>query len=98
MTNKIYVGNLPFTMTDKDLTEMFSSYGKITEAVIIKDKFSGRSKGFGFVTFEDEAAVKKASEEMNDKEVQGRKLSVNEARPMEPRSERPRSGGFRSRY
>ncbi|HLC53917.1 MAG TPA: RNA-binding protein [Candidatus Nanoarchaeia archaeon] len=96
---KIYVGNLPFSMTDKDLNTMFATYGQVTEAVIIKDKFSGRSKGFGFVTFADKAAGEKAIAEMNGKDMQGRAITVNEARPMEPRTERPqRSGGFRSRY
>ena len=79
---KIYVGNLPYSVSDKDLKEMFSSYGEIVEAVVIKDKYSGRSKGFGFVTFADEESAQKAVSEMNEKEVQGRNLKVNEARPM----------------
>lgn len=82
MGTKIYVGNLPYSVSDKDLKEMFSSYGEIVEAVVIKDKYSGRSKGFGFVTFADEESAQKAVSEMNEKEVQGRNLKVNEARPM----------------
>ncbi len=82
---KVYVGNLPFKVGDRELKEMFSSYGEVTEAVVIKDRYSGRSKGFGFVTFSDDAAGQKAIEEMNEKEVEGRALKVNEARPMEAR-------------
>jgi len=85
MGAKIYVGNLPFNITEKEFSDLFSSYGEISEAVIIKDKYSGRSKGFGFVTFADEAATSKAIAEMNGKEVQGRELKVNEARPMRER-------------
>jgi RNA recognition motif-containing protein len=82
---KVYVGNLPFKVVQKDLIEMFSKFGEITEAVVIADKYSGRSKGFGFVTFADEAAAQKAVAEMDGKEVEGRALKVNEARPMEAR-------------
>ena len=89
---KVYVGNLPFTTTNKDLSDMFAEFGTITEAVIIINKFSGRSKGFGFVTFADAESAKKAIEGMNGKDVQGRQLVVNEAKPMEPRADgdRPR--------
>ena len=80
--SKVYVGNLPFGVGDKELQELFAPYGEISEAVVIKDKYSGRSKGFGFVTFADEAAAKKAIAEMNGKEVQGRALKVSEAKPM----------------
>jgi len=83
---KLYVGNLPFKVDREQLMELFSSYGEIEEAVVISDKFSGRSKGFGFVTFKEDEAGQKAISEMNDKEVEGRKLKVNEARPMEPRN------------
>lgn len=83
---KVYVGNLPFSVDRDKLNGLFESYGEVEEAVVISDKFSGRSKGFGFVTFKDDAAAQKAIEEMNDKEVEGRKLKVNEARPMEPRN------------
>ena len=98
---KVYVGNLPFSVEDGKLKELFSEFGEIEEATIIKDKYSGRSKGFGFVTFKDDAAAKKAIESLNDKEVEGRKLKVNEAKPMDP--DRPRksfgsSGGNRRRF
>ncbi len=81
---KIYVGNLPFTVDHEKLKELFSSYGEIEEATVISDKFSGRSKGFGFVTFKEDESAKKAIAEMNDKEVEGRNLKVNEAKPFDP--------------
>jgi RNA recognition motif-containing protein len=83
VSTKLYVGNLPWSVSDDKLREMFSSYGEITEAVVIKDKYSGRSKGFGFVTFANEEDAKKATSEMNGKELEGRALKVNEARPRE---------------
>ncbi len=89
MSNKVYVGNLPFSVTDEDVRAMFSEFGEITEAVLIKDKFSGRSKGFGFVTFADEESANKAIAAMNGKEVQGRELKVTEAKPMDPDRPRP---------
>ena len=98
MTNKVFVGNLPFGLKDDELKEMFADFGDITEAVIIKDKFSGRSKGFGFVTFSSEESAKKAVSELNGKDVQGRALKVNEATPMDPnarRERRPFNGGNR---
>ena len=82
MGTKIYVGNLPFSVTDNDLKELFTPFGEVTEAVVIADRGTGRSKGFGFVTFENEDSVGKAIKEMNEKEFQGRKVKVNEARPM----------------
>jgi len=90
---KVYVGNLPWSVDDEKLREMFASFGSIDEATVIKDKFSGRSKGFGFVTFSDDESAKKAIAEMNEKEVEGRQLKVNEAKPMEDRPPR-REGGF----
>jgi len=90
---KVYVGNLPFTVDDEKLREIFAKFGDIEEATIIKDKYSGRSKGFGFVTFTDDAAAKKAIAELNEKEVEGRALKVNEARPMEERPPRRDFGG-----
>ena len=82
---KVYVGNLPFKVRDNELKELFAKYGEVTEAVVIVDKFNGRSKGFGFVTFADDSSAQKAIEEMNEKEMEGRKIKVNEAKPMEPR-------------
>ena len=92
---KIYVGNLQFGIDDNALKELFAPYGEVTEATVIKDKFSNRSKGFGFVTIEDEEASKKAISEMNEKEIEGRKLTVNEARPREERPQREFNRGSR---
>lgn len=88
MSKKLYVGNLPFSVDNDKLKELFASYGEIEEATLISDKFSGRSKGFGFVTFTNDEDADKAIAEMNEKEVEGRKLTVNEARPMEERPPR----------
>lgn len=85
MGNKVFVGNLPFRLSDNELKEAFSSFGEVTEAVIIKDRHSGRSKGFGFVTFTTDEAAQKAIAEMDGKELQGRSVKVNEAKPMESR-------------
>jgi len=85
---KIYIGNLPFKIDNEALKNLFSSYGEIEEAVVISDKFSGRSKGFGFVTFKEDADAKKAIAEMNGKKVEERELKVNEAKPMEERAPR----------
>ncbi len=84
---KLYVGNLPFSVDDEGLKKLFESYGA-EEVSIIKDRFSGRSKGFGFVTIADDEKAKKAIAEMNGKEVEGRELKVSEARPMEERPPR----------
>ena len=74
----IYVGNLSWTMTDEDLNTLFSQYGTVTSAKVLKDKVSGRSKGFGFVEMDDAEAAKAAIAAINETEVQGRKLIVNE--------------------
>ncbi len=81
---KLYIGNLPWSVDQNGLKELFASYGA-DEATLIQDKFSGRSKGFGFVTISDDEAAKKAISEMNDKEIEGRPIKVSEARPMESR-------------
>jgi len=83
MGAKIYVGNLSFSITSDKLKEMFSEFGEISEATVISDKFSGRSKGFGFVTFGNDEDAKKAIDAMNEKEVDGRAIKVNEARARE---------------
>ena len=82
---KLYVGNLPFSVDSKKLKEIFSEFGNIEEATVITDKFSGRSKGFGFVTIESDEDGQKAIAAMNGKDVDGREIKVNEARPMEAR-------------
>ena len=80
---KVYVGNLPYSIDSDKLKELFSAHGEVTEAVVISDRYSGRSKGFGFVTFADDDGAKKAIEELNGKEFDGRELKVNEAKPRE---------------
>lgn len=89
---KLYVGNLPWSVTNDSLKELFASYGEVVEAIVITDRMSGRSKGFGFVTFADEVAAEKAAAEMNGKTVEERQIVVNVARPRE---ERPAGGGYR---
>lgn len=95
---KVYVGNLPWSVDDAKLKELFASFGEIEEANVIVNKFNNRSKGFGFVTFKNDEDGKKAIAEMNDKEVEGRGLKVNEAKPFDPDAPRPRRDNFRRRY
>lgn len=92
---KLYVGNLPWSLTNESLKDLFATYGEVVEALIIKDRMSGRSKGFGFVTFATEEAASAASAEMNEKDVEGRKLVVNVAKPREERSDRAPRNDFR---
>ena len=80
--NKIYVGNLDYQMSDEDLKNEFSSYGEIQDVIVIKDHETGRSKGFGFVTFAEESALEKALE-LDGQEIKGRQLRVNKARPKQ---------------
>ncbi|MDD3647379.1 MAG: RNA-binding protein [Candidatus Dojkabacteria bacterium] len=82
---KVFVGGISWDTTEEGLKEFMGQAGEVVEAKIIKDKFSGRSKGFGFVTFADEAGMKKAIEELNGKELDGRQLKVAEAQPPKPR-------------
>ncbi len=89
---KLYVGNLPYTTTDADLQDYFSKLGTVLSAKVITDRDSGRSKGFGFVEMENDAEADKAIAEMNGKDMGGRNLVVNEARPMQPRDNN-RGGG-----
>ena len=97
MSKKVYVGNLDFSVDNEKFKGMFSEFGEIEEATVIQDKFSGRSKGFGFVTFSNDEDADKAIAEMNDKEVDGRKLKVNEAKPMDPDRPRPPRRDFGNR-
>lgn len=91
--NKIYVGNLPFSVDEQELHQMFEQFGEIESANLIIDRASGRSKGFGFVSFKDKGAMSKALS-LNDTEINGRKLRVNEARERE-RTEGGRGGDRR---
>ena len=85
---KIYVGNLPFKITVDDLSGMFGEFGAVADAVIINDRDTGRSKGFGFVEMSEDHAAKEAIDTLNGKALEGRALTVNEARPREERSRR----------
>ncbi len=89
----IYVGNLSWTMTDDDLSNLFTQYGSVTSAKILKDKMNGRSKGFGFVEMEDDEAARTAISNLNETEVQGRKLIVNESQPRQEGDRPKRSFG-----
>jgi len=89
---RIYVGNLPDSVPDDELREVFSEFGELASAEIVKDKFSGQSKGFGFVDMPNNAEADQAIESLNDQPLKGRKLTVNEARP---RAERPPERRFR---
>ena len=86
----IFIGCLPFSVKDEGLREIFEGYGEVASARVISDKFTGRSKGFGFVEMADDAAAQKAIEELNGAEISGRPIVVNEAKPRE---ERPSNGG-----
>src|SRR5215831_5692050 len=90
MSTKLFVGNLSFNTTQEQLQDIFAAYGNVLEVDIIMDKFSGRPRGFGFVTMETKEGANAAVQAMNGKEVDGSALTVNEARPRE---ERPRGGG-----
>jgi RNA recognition motif-containing protein len=87
---KIYVGNLPYSVRDAELEEMFSSYGEVISANVIIERDTNRSKGFGFVEMASTEDAQSAISELNGKEVQGRGLKVNEAKPREDRPRRPR--------
>ncbi len=90
---KLYVGNLPWSMSGDSLREMFAQFGEVTEAVIISDRMTGRSKGFGFVTFATDEQASAAAQEMHQKDIEGRKIVVNVARPREEGGNRGGSGG-----
>lgn len=89
---RIYVGNLAYSVTDEDLREAFGEYGELASAEVIKDKFSGQSKGFGFVDMPNNSEADTAIKQLNESMLKGRKLTVNEARPRSEQ-QRPRGGG-----
>ena len=86
---KIYVGNLNFRSTEDEIRDLFGEYGQVDDVALITDRDTGRPRGFGFVEMPDDEAARKAIEEMNGKEIAGRALTVNEARPREPRRPGP---------
>jgi len=94
MGNKLYVGSLPYSINEQQLVDLFSKYGSVSSAKIISDKYSGQSKGFGFVEMGSDEEAQKAITALNGTQHEGRTLVVNEARPQEPRS---RPGGGSSR-
>ena len=94
MAMKLYVGGLPYSIDDQALEALFAEHGKVVSAAVIKDRDSGQSKGFGFVEMENDAEAQAAIAAMHDKEVQGRKLMVSEARPQVDRSS---GGGYSQR-
>ncbi len=96
MATKLYVGGLPYSTQEDALKEHFAQAGNVTSAVIIMDKMSGRSKGFGFVEMSTDEEAQNAVSMFNGQEFDGRKLTVNEARPMEARP--PRTGGGNGGY
>ena len=88
MASKLFVGNLPYKVSSEDLEEMFKAHGEVVSAVVIMDKFTNRSKGFGFVEMSSDDEAKAAISAMNESEVEGRKMIVSEARPQEKREPR----------
>ena len=90
MSTKLFVGNLSFNTTQSQLQDLFAAHGNVIEADVIMDKFSGRPRGFAFVTMESKEAADAAIQALNGKDIDGRALTVNEARPRE---DRPRTGG-----
>ncbi len=91
MGMKLYVGNLSYDMNNASLESLFASYGSVRSAQVVQDRDTGRSKGFGFVEMNDDNAARTAMAELNDKEIGGRRIAVNEARPRESRG--PGGGG-----
>lgn len=93
MGNKLYVGNLPYSYRDSDMEQAFSQYGTVSSAKVMMERDTGRSKGFGFVEMESDEDAKKAIAELDGKELDGRAIAVNEARPREDRGGERRSFG-----
>jgi RNA recognition motif-containing protein len=87
---RIYVGNLSYSVTSEDLREVFGEYGEVASAEVVQDKFSGQSKGFGFVDVPDNSDADRAIKELNDQVYKGRKMTVNEAKPRAPRPQQRR--------
>jgi len=94
----IYVGNLSYNATEDDLRQAFAQYGDVSSVSLIKDRESGRPRGFAFVEMPDDAQAKQAIENINNSEIAGRRVTVNEARPREDRGGGRRGGGGGRRY
>ena len=97
MAKKLYVGNLDYTVTEQDLETLFSEHGELLSTTVVKDRYSGRSKGFGFVEFANNEDAQKAKQALNGHELKGRGLRVDDAREQR-RDRGPRDYGRRSRY
>jgi RNA recognition motif-containing protein len=95
MANKLFVGNLSYSITPNDLRELFAAYPSVSDVTLVTDRASGRSKGFAFVELANDSEAEQAVQELNGKEVQGRALTVSPARPQAPRAPGG-GGGFRS--
>lgn len=93
MGKKLYVGNLPFSVTDHSLSDAFTACGTVTSSKVITDRDSGRSKGFGFVEMSSDSEAQAAIEKLNGADWEGRAMTVNEAKPMVPREGRGSGGG-----
>ena len=94
MSTKLYVGNLSFNTTETDLQDLFATVGPVTDTLIMQDRMTMKSRGFGFVTMSEASDAQKAIEQFNGKQVEGRALTVNEARPREERSGGGGGGGY----
>lgn len=93
MSKKLYVGNLSFSVTDEELQQAFASFGIVSSARVVMDRMSGRSKGFGFVEFEDDGAADDAVSKMDGQTIGGRPIRVSEAKPQEDRPRRDSGSG-----
>ena len=93
MSKRIYVGGLPFKTTEEEMNGLFATYGAVSSAKLITDKYSGQSRGFGFVEMPNDEEANAAMEKLNGSDFGGRKLTINEARPMEARSTGGDRGG-----
>lgn len=94
MGTKLYVGNLPFSTTETDLQDLFGQAGAVQDVMLMQDKFTGKSRGFAFVTMGSEQDAQNAIQQLNGKTVDGRPLTVNEARPREARPQGGGGGGY----
>ena len=95
MNKKLYVGGLPYSVTDQQLTELFEPHGTVESAKVVTDRYTDRSRGFGFVEMSTQAEAEQAIQSLNGSELDGRSLTVNVSKPRE---DRPRSGGSRDRW
>ena len=92
-SKKLYVGGLPYTISDGQLEELFAAHGTVESARVITDRMTGRSKGFGFVEMSSQSEAEEAIEKLNQTDMEGRSITVNEAKPREPRGGGPGGGG-----